>query len=136
MHDSAAGGKGKAYSYLRFSSPEQAKGASRARQIEAAAKWAAERDLVLDEELRDEGVSAFKGRHRSSTSALGGFVARVDRGEVAEGSHLIVESLDRLSREEVLDALALFLGLISKGITIVALADNYEWARSVLRDHS
>ncbi len=135
MLDHTARAKVKAYSYLRFSSPEQAKGASKARQIEAAARWAAERDLVLDEELRDEGVSAFKGRNRAPTTALGGFLARVESGEVPSGSYLIVESLDRLSREQVVDALELFLGLTRKGIVIVTLTDGYEWSRETLRDN-
>ena len=125
----------KAYSYLRFSSPEQGKGASRARQIEGAAKWAAEHDLILDEELRDEGISAFKGRNRLPTSALGGFLGRVDAGEIRSGSYLLIESFDRLSRQEVLDALELFLSLTRKGITIVTLCDGYVWNRETLREN-
>ncbi len=123
----------KAYSYLRFSSPEQAKGASRARQIEAAVAWADEHGLVLDEQLRDEGVSAFRGRNREATSALGGFLGRVDRGEVPVGSYLLVESFDRLSRQEVVDALELFLSLTRKGITVVTLADGCVYNRESLR---
>ena len=128
--------KARAYSYLRFSSPEQAKGASKRRQIEAAAKWAAEHDLELDEELRDEGVSAFKGRNRDPTSALGGFLARVKSGEVEKGSYLLVENFDRLSREEVVDALELFLGLTRSGIVVVTLADGRVYDRESLRTDS
>lgn len=123
----------KAYSYLRFSSPEQAKGASRRRQIEAAERWARENGMALDERLRDEGVSAFKGRHRAPTSALGGFLKRVEAGEVAKGSFLIIESFDRLSREEVVDALELFLTITRAGITVVTLADNRVYNRESLR---
>jgi hypothetical protein len=42
----------KAYSYVRFSTPEQAKGDSHRRQTEKAAKYAAENGLELDTELR------------------------------------------------------------------------------------
>jgi len=127
----------KAYSYMRFSSPEQAKGASRRRQIEAAERYAAEHDLELDETLRDEGVSAFRGANRDATSALGAFLDRVRTGLVAPGSYLLVESFDRLSREQVLDALELFLSLTRAGITIVTLSDGREYNReSLQRDHT
>jgi DNA invertase Pin-like site-specific DNA recombinase len=43
---------------------------------------------------------------------LGRFLAAVKSGAVTTGSFLIVESLDRLSREQILEAQALFLGII------------------------
>ena len=46
-----------AYSYIRFSTPEQMKGDSLRRQLEASRKYAAEHDLVLDDTLRDLGKS-------------------------------------------------------------------------------
>ncbi len=60
----------KCYSYIRFSRPEQMRGASLRRQMEAADKWAAEHGMVIDESLTDLGLSAFRGltwptpRHR------------------------------------------------------------------------
>ena len=124
--------KPKAYSYLRFSSPEQAKGSSRRRQVEQAVAWAAKREVELDATLRDEGVSAFRGKHRDPTSALGAFLTRVRQGEIAKGSFLLVESLDRLSREQVSVALRLFLDLLGAGIRIVTLVDGYEYQGDAL----
>jgi hypothetical protein len=51
----------RAYSYIRFSTPEQLKGGSLRRQAELTAKYALEHNLNLDESLtfRDLGVSAF-----------------------------------------------------------------------------
>lgn len=40
------------------------------------------------------------------------------------GSYLIVESLDRLSREQILTAQSLFLSIIQSGINLVTLIDN------------
>ena len=126
-----------AYSYVRFSTPEQARGESFRRQIELARAYAAKHGLHLDESFRDEGVSAFKGRHRDERAALGAFLSRVESGDVAKGSYLLVESLDRLSREEVVDALELFLGLTRNGIVIVTLADQRVYSRASLRaDHA
>ena len=91
----------KAYSYLRFSTPEQSKGDSKRRQIEGAEEYAKANGLVLDEKLRDEGISAYSGANRDK-GALGGFLKKVEKGLIPTGSVLIVESLDRLSRENVM----------------------------------
>lgn len=122
----------KAYSYIRFSSPEQARGDSLRRQTEGAEKWCAERGITLDETLRDLGVSAYRGANRME-GALRSFLDLVERGEVEEGSYLIVESLDRLSREAVIDAAPRFLDLIRAGITIVTLSDNQEYSAEKIR---
>lgn len=116
-----------AYSYIRFSRPEQMRGDSLRRQLEKARAWAAERGLVLDDRLRDLGVSAFRGKNRIE-GALAGFLKLVEDGKVARGSYLIVESLDRISRESVLDVLPRFLDLIKAGVTVVTLTDGQEYS--------
>ena len=54
----SAGLRPRAYSYVRFSSPEQAKGDSLRRQVEKARAYANERGLKLDESI-DAGLSAY-----------------------------------------------------------------------------
>ena len=49
-----------------------------------------------------------------------------------QGSHLLVESLDRLSRDRVLFAQALFLRIIEAGITIVTLIDDRSYSAESL----
>jgi DNA invertase Pin-like site-specific DNA recombinase len=114
-----------AYSYLRFSSPAQASGDSLRRQIKATADWCERNGVVLDTSLtlRDCGVSAFKGKHRTNPdrSALAAFLKLVEQSKVPRGSYLIVENLDRLSREDIQPALLLALGLLQAGIRIVQL---------------
>lgn len=112
-----------AYSYVRFSTPEQAKGDSVRRQVENARKFAREQGLALDESLKDEGISAYRGNNKEKGS-LGAFLAKVEAGDIPKGSYLIVESLDRLSREQVHVALRLFLTLIEHGIVLATLSDN------------
>jgi DNA invertase Pin-like site-specific DNA recombinase len=111
-----------AYSYLRFSSAEQLKGDSLRRQLDKSRSYAAEHGLTLDETLQDHGVSAFRGKNRER-GALGRFLQLVNQGKVAQGSYLLVESLDRLSRESPLKAMRPFSDLIEAGIRIVTLAD-------------
>lgn len=117
-----------AYSYVRFSTPEQAAGNSLARQLEAARKYAADNGLTLDETMRDEGLSGYHGKHLSATAHLGNFLKRIERGEIPKGSVLIVEHLDRLGRDDVEDALARFID-IKKYVTIVTLMDGQRYGR-------
>jgi DNA invertase Pin-like site-specific DNA recombinase len=118
-------GKPKAYSYVRFSTPDQAKGDSYRRQVEAATEYAHAHELELDTELTftDLGVSAFHGTN-AKTGALGAFLEAVKDGTVGPGSHLLVENLDRLTRADVLEAQELFTGIIRRGITVVTLFDQ------------
>lgn len=116
-----------AYSYIRFSRPEQLRGDSLRRQLENARRWASDRGLVLDDSLRDLGVSAYRGKNRTE-GALAGFLELVQAGKIARGSYLIVESLDRLSRETVIDVLPRFLALIKAGVIVVTLTDGQEYS--------
>lgn len=120
--------KPRAYSYLRFSTPEQAKGDSFRRQTALAEAYALKKGLHLDDtlNLRDVGVSAFRGSN-SINGHLGKFREHVASGEVPQGSYLLVESLDRLSREEVGSAQLSFLNLLESGVRVVTLLDETEY---------
>jgi DNA invertase Pin-like site-specific DNA recombinase len=132
----------KAYSYIRFSSIKQQKGDSIARQTRLSEDYAAKHGLELDTELylRDLGVSAFD-RTNLEKGALGQFLRLVEDGRIPRGSYLLVESLDRLSRDKVMDALSIFLSILKAGIIIVTLADeqvysheksNENWASLIM----
>ena len=114
-----------AYSYLRMSTDLQLKGDSRRRQLEASTAYAATEglDLADDAQLEDIGISAFKGANVRG-GALGRFLDAVKAGAVKPGSYLLVESLDRLSREDLLLAHSLFLSIVQAGINLVTLADQ------------
>src|ERR1039457_3597809 len=103
----------KAYSYVRFSTPQQALGDSLRRQTEKAERYAVEHGLTLDTELNmtDAGVSAFRGKN-ATTRALGGFLRAVESNHVTPGSYLLIENIDRLSRDHVLEAQTIFSQLI------------------------
>jgi DNA invertase Pin-like site-specific DNA recombinase len=115
----------RAYSYVRMSTDLQLKGDSLRRQLEASAAYAAMHDLELVDEsrLEDIGVSAFKGANVAE-GALGRFLDAAKAGKVPAGSFLLVESLDRLSRQEVRKSLGIFLSIVDAGVNIVTLADN------------
>jgi DNA invertase Pin-like site-specific DNA recombinase len=125
-----------AYSYVRFSTSEQLKGDSLRRQTEISQAYVEEHGLTLDTTLhfRDLGLSAFD-RSNITRGALGGFLEAIKQGRVESSSFLLVESLDRLSRAEVLDALEVFTGILKHGITIVTLADRMVYSQESLRSN-
>lgn len=114
-----------AYSYIRFSTLDQLNGDSLRRQSEDSQKWAEENGYTLDSSLKDLGVSAFKGKNKSE-GALARFLTQIEAGKITKGSVLIIESLDRLSRETPLNAFKLLAGILQSGINVVSLVDgNY-----------
>jgi DNA invertase Pin-like site-specific DNA recombinase len=113
----------RAISYLRFSSPEQAKGDSLRRQLKLTEALAKKHGWILDEglTLRDLGVSAFKGAN-AKDGALKLFLESVSAGWVPKGSVLVVESLDRISRQEEYESLHLVMGILRAGIAIATVS--------------
>lgn len=119
----------KAYSYIRFSTPKQAQGDSYRRQLQQAMDYCAEHNLQLDDKTIDDfGTSAFRGANMTE-GALGRFVDAVKHGEIEQGSYLLVESVDRLSRQAVEEALEQFLAIVRAGIVIVTLSDKQVFRR-------
>lgn len=97
-----------------------------------AEAYAAKHGLELDTTHRDLGVSGWKGANHKA-GALGRFLDKVHRGDIEPGSFLLIEQFDRLTRENPLDALTLFLNLTTSGITIVTLFDNQTYSRETIR---
>jgi DNA invertase Pin-like site-specific DNA recombinase len=118
----------KAYSYIRFSSLEQAKGHSQKRQMERAREYAEKHSLELVTEHEyaffDAGKSAYKARNLTDDGELRRFLTLVEDGSIPRGSYLLVENLDRLSREKVNIALPWFIKLLTTGIKVVTLTDE------------
>lgn len=123
----------KAYSYLRFSTADQIRGDSLRRQTSLAKEWCQRHKVELVEDYRDLGISAFHGAN-ADRGALRAFLQKVESGEIEKGSYLIVESLDRLSRTAITDALQMFLGIINSGVVVVTLADDKTYDRERIND--
>lgn len=118
------GRRPKAYSYVRFSTKRQAKGDSLQRQLDRSRSYAAEYDLDLQEKsYEDLGVSAFN-RANVTTGRLSAFIQAAESGFIERGSYLLVENLDRLSRADLPNGIALLDRLIKFGIRVVTLIDK------------
>jgi DNA invertase Pin-like site-specific DNA recombinase len=113
----------KSWSYLRFSTPDQALGASRRRQLEANRAYCAEHGLTLVGEMADEGFSGFFGANRIK-GEFGEFLRLVVGGKIERGSWLLVEALDRISRENPVRAQNTLTSIILAGIIVVTMADK------------
>lgn len=122
-----------AYSYQRFSSLEQIGGDSLTRQSTLAESYARSHDLELDNRLtiRDLGVSGYRGQNIVH-GELGQFLGAVRNGRIMPGSYLLIESLDRLSRSNILQAQNLLTELILAKINVVSLVDNRTYSEASL----
>jgi DNA invertase Pin-like site-specific DNA recombinase len=118
-----------------MSTGPQLKGDSLRRQVERSEKFARENSLTLDTAFRlaDIGMSGFTGENLERGD-LGKFLIAVRAGQIAKGSYLIVESLDRLSRAKARSSLRVFLELLDAGIVIASLIDGHVYTAD--SDHS
>lgn len=110
--------------YYRWSTAIQGKGDSLRRQSAKAEEWSKKTGIPLaNEALIDAGVSAFKGKNLKD-GALGAFLTAAQEGQFVRGSYLLIESIDRLSRQGMFATAAIVRDIWSTGIGIVTLADG------------
>lgn len=110
-----------AYVYYRFSSKKQEKGVSKERQIADCTALAERKGWTISEVFGDHGRSAYTGNHLTD-GKLGEFAQRVRSGEIGKGSVLVVEKLDRLSRQEVKLSRRWLEEMTDLGLTIATVA--------------
>jgi DNA invertase Pin-like site-specific DNA recombinase len=110
----------RAYPYSRFSCSKQKDGDSLRRQNDWHRAVCQRNDWVLDDTLQfiDNGVSA-KDDRNSDVGDLARFLKLAESGtRITPGSVLLVEVLDRLSREQIDDAYDLFRRILKTGVWI------------------
>lgn len=112
-----------AVAYVRMSSDIQLKGHSLDRQDNLASEYAESRNITITETLYDIGKSGFSGDH-IKTGDFGRYLRRIESGDIDPNSLLLVESVDRLSRQEPRKAFSQFNKIIDYGIEIHTLFDR------------
>lgn len=127
--------KPKAYSYIRMSTPEQLKGDSLRRQLARSREYAEGNGLELIESFDDLGVSGFHGLN-AEFGHLARFKHQVESGEIERGSYLIVESMDRLSRDKAFKAFKRLSDIIDSGIILVTLDDAQVYSEETFERES
>lgn len=125
----------KAIAYLRFSTSSQQYGDSLRRQNKLVAEWLDSHPNYLLDDLtyKDLGLSAFDGSH-AVHGAFSEFMEAVQGGYIPHGTVLLVESLDRLSREKIGEATERLRSILSAGIDVVTLTDHTHYTKDSLDD--
>jgi DNA invertase Pin-like site-specific DNA recombinase len=118
-----------AYAYSRFSTIQQADGDSKRRQESLTRAWPDSVNYKI-EYLHDAGISAYSGKNRT-IGQFGVFLASLRSGQLGTKPVLLVENLDRISREELETAQSLFLEIIGLGATIITLHNGKRYAKGM-----
>jgi len=112
----------RAIAYLRFSADDQAQGNSIARQTANTDGYCQRNGLERVETLVDDGYSAFKGHHMSK-GALGRFLTLADEGKY-KGYALVIEQMDRLSRQGIIETSDLLRRILKAGLEVHVTQTN------------
>ncbi|WP_293922191.1 recombinase family protein [Sphingobium sp. UBA5915] len=110
--------------YARFSSAEQSKGYSLERQQTLGADFAAGQGWVVEKSISDEARSAFHGANRLEGSELHQFELEARNG-LHRGKVLVVENIDRLSRQGAKAAAQLIWSINECGIDVATFHDGH-----------
>jgi DNA invertase Pin-like site-specific DNA recombinase len=119
-----------AYSYIRFSTPEQAMGDSERRQLAAAERWCTSHGYKLADTFADKGLSGYHDKNYAN-GALGRLLKIVRPGDI-----ILVEDSDRFSRIDPLDALTRLRTVVQKDVDIVFLRTGQRVTRENFGDMS
>src|SRR5262249_11140635 len=125
----------RAFSYLRFSDRKQAKGDSKRRQLEWGPALCGTKGRGLDENLsiQDLGVSAFRGG-KARKGQLAAFLKAIKSGRVVPGDVLLVEALDRLTREDIDPAWELFRSILKSGVEVYTREPERHYGKADLNN--
>ena len=112
-----------AYAYVRYSSTVQSSGDSVDRQTSPLKAFERETGVDIVETIIDEGVSSFRGDN-ANKGKFKEVLARIERGVIRRGDYLVVESIDRITRQRVLDGVELLQNILKAGVKIYTTTDS------------
>lgn len=112
-----------AFSYMRFSTKKQEHGDSLRRQTKLRDDYLARHsEWALDDTLKpDAGVSAWKGKN-ATHGELRIFMEMIAAKKIQPGDALIVESVDRISRQGIDVGYDLLKKILKAGVHIITLS--------------
>ncbi len=98
----------------------------------AAIEYCQKNNLTLSSKsFKDLGISAYKEVDRPSLSDLHQCIAN---GSIRDGDVIIIEKLDRLSRQGIATTQAMLQDILSQGVIVVSLMDGMRLDRHSLND--
>jgi DNA invertase Pin-like site-specific DNA recombinase len=118
-------------SYTRWSTASQTEGDSLRRQLAITEKWAADNGYTqLNLTFRDEGRSGYSGSNRKGD--LGKLIDAIKDGTIPQGTVVVVELLDRLTRRDPLRALDLVREVVHAGCPVMCVNEGLLIDRDLL----
>jgi len=119
----------KAYAYIRFSRLTQASGDSENRQFNALESFTQKTGVTIEEVHYDRGKSAFRGDN-ARTGSFKEILEQIEKNVIRPGDFLVVESIDRITRQRVLDGVELLQNILKRGIHIYTTIDGKTYSYS------
>lgn len=121
------------YAYVRHSTKRQGGDDkdSVTRQKESIRLLALQHNVEIPDEnfFYENGVSAFTGKNLTH-GKLKDLIDQIDSLRIRPGDYVFVESIDRLSRQRLLQAKELVNGILEKGIVLVTTIDNQRYEKA------
>ncbi|SBR45153.1 recombinase family protein [Halomonas sp. HL-93] len=119
----------KAIAYVRYSSAVQGDGDSVERQISPLEAFERRFNVKVEEIFKDEGVSSYSGDNIKK-GRFSEILEKIENEEIKKGDFLVIESIDRISRQELNKTAKILQDILEKGIKIYTTIDerlyNYE----------
>lgn len=120
--------------YIRYSSDEQGFGDSSRRQLSGGQEYGKRHAIQIEKTIIDAGVSGFRGVNLKEGN-LGRWLASVKEGKVTPNSVLLVESIDRLSRDIPTVQFTMLVQILSAGIDVVTFGDGKRYSFDTINKH-
>lgn len=121
------------YAYIRHSTKRQGGDDkdSVTRQKESIRLLAVQHNVEIPDEnfFYENGVSAYTGKNLTH-GKLKDLIDQIDSLRIRPGDYVFVESIDRLSRQRLLQAKELVNGILEKGIVLVTTIDNQRYEKA------
>ena len=122
--------KQKVISYLRFSTDRQFDGDSYRRQTQLTEDWCSKNGYELLEKFEDTGVSGFHGLNVIEGGDFHRLLNLIKLGKIESGTILVVENLDRISRQKPLSSISIINEVLSNGIEIQTLFPEIRYTKN------
>lgn len=113
----------KAYAYVRYSSAIQADGDSIERQTTPLDQFTKRFGVEIAQTFIDEGVSSFKGDN-IKRGRFRDILEMIESGAIKKGDYLVIESIDRVSRQALNKTASILQDILEEGIKIYTTIDE------------
>ncbi|MEZ7211422.1 recombinase family protein [Pantoea ananatis] len=111
-----------AFSYVRFSTKSQATGTSLERQLNASKLFCSQNNLMLSsKKYNDLGISGFKNVKRPELEQM---LEAIESGDIPQGSFILIEAIDRLSRKGISHTQDVLKQILSKGVKVAFVGED------------